>query len=442
MKRLHLFALTLLLLLSLFLLAGCKDDDGGQSLPNPEDDSTPSPTVECEGGFSYLLLDNGTYAVAADAKEYGDTLTIPSSFRDKPVTAVGYESPEEEGVQIGFAGFEDIKTVVIPASIKKISSFAFAACDALSTVTFAEEGSLTEIGQYAFAECPSLTEVALPEGLLTLDTGAFFSCYSLRYVTLPSTLTALGNYPFDKCDRLLGITNLSAKNLSQLPESVALEVRTSAQTPFSHSLTTVGSALLLEADGTTYFYGYGGAATALDLSALSFTVIYPYALYNADVQSVKLPAALLTIGDYAFADCAALTSVEFAESSLLSLIGNHAFEGTSISELVLPGTVEELGYAAFANCERLADVTLTEGLAVLGEKAFYHCTALAALQLPVSLEIIGPDALAECTSLTSLSFGDPNHWFTEQGTPAPDLSDAESNALYFLEVAPFLEKGE
>jgi hypothetical protein len=230
--------------------------------------------------------------------------------------------------------------------------------------------------------------------------------------------------------------------LSQLPESVALEVRTSAQAPFSHSLTTVGSALLLEADGTTYFYGYGGAATALDLSALSFTKIYSYALYNTNVQSVKLPAALLTIGDYAFADCAALTSVEFAEGSLLSLIGNHAFEGTSISELVLPGTVTELGYAAFANCERLADVTLTEGLAILGEKAFYHCTALAALQLPVSLEIIGPDALAECTSLASLVFGSPDHWFTEQGSPASDLSDAESNALYFREVAPFLEKGE
>ncbi|EJK58115.1 hypothetical protein THAOC_21783 [Thalassiosira oceanica] len=93
---------------------------------------------------------------------------------------------------------------------------------------------------------------------------------------------------------------------------------------------------------------------------------------------LQLNEGLLTIGEEAFQDCTALSSVN------------------------IPSTVTELGNGAFFRCSNLVDVKLNEGLQTIGENAFADCTALRSLYLPSTVKELGPHAFYGCTNLTKV----------------------------------------
>ncbi len=59
------------------------------------------------------------------------------------------------------------------------------------------------------------------------------------------------------------------------------------------------------------------------------------------LNNVVIPASVVKIGDYAFADCTGLTDITFTEKGADDtpyILGEHVFEGcTSLSESILPG---------------------------------------------------------------------------------------------------------
>ena len=57
----------------------------------------------------------------------------------------------------------------------------------------------------------------------------------------------------------------------------------------------------------------------------------------------------------------------------------------------------------FFMCHNLEDVTIEEGVRIIGERAFSACIGMKNLQLPESLERIEYDAFDACKSLTSLT---------------------------------------
>ena len=64
----------------------------------------------------------------------------------------------------------------------------------------------------------------------------------------------------------------------------------------------------------------------------------------------------MSIGNYAFADCTSLSSIEIGAN--VTTIGSKAFENCfSITKLVLPRSLTTIGDEAFAGCEKLKTVT-------------------------------------------------------------------------------------
>ena len=61
---------------------------------------------------------------------------------------------------VTFGGEE---SVTIPAGVAAIGAYAFAGCDSLETVAFAEGSALTVIYARAFYNCGELSSVGLPE---------------------------------------------------------------------------------------------------------------------------------------------------------------------------------------------------------------------------------------------------------------------------------------
>lgn len=59
------------------------------------------------------------------------------------------------------------------------------------------------------------------------------------------------------------------------------------------------------------------------------------------------------------------------------LISNHAFaECTGITEIILPDSIEIIGYSSFSNCKNLVSLTIGKGLTTVDEAVFSGCDKL------------------------------------------------------------------
>ncbi len=65
-------------------------------------------------------------------------------------------------------------------------------------------------------------------------------------------------------------------------------------------------------------------------------------------------------------------------------------------------TVTEIGDKAFWDCKALTSVTIPEGVTTIGKNAFFNCLALTSVSIPNSVTEIKEYAFDECKALTSV----------------------------------------
>jgi len=105
-----------------------------------------------------------------------------------------------------FVGCRSLKEIEIPASVTKIGNFAFNGCTTLTSVTFAEDSTLSEIGDRAFAACYGLVNMVLPSDLTAIGSYTFMDCYMLEAINIPSKVEKIGSFAFNGCIKIGQIT--------------------------------------------------------------------------------------------------------------------------------------------------------------------------------------------------------------------------------------------
>lgn len=105
-----------------------------------------------------------------------------------------------------FYGCNVLKTVTIPASVRKIEERAFWNCYSLESVTISP--AVEEINLGTFYGCHSLTNVVLPTSLTTIGERAFEQCLNLPLIIIPSTVTTIREDAFKNCELLTTIVSL------------------------------------------------------------------------------------------------------------------------------------------------------------------------------------------------------------------------------------------
>ena len=129
------------------------------------------------------------------------------------------------------------------------------------------------------------------------------------------------------------------------------------------------------------------------------------------LRSLKIPNSVTSIGDCAFKDCSGLESitVESGNSKYDSRDNCNAIIITSINSLIcgckntiIPNTVHSIGEYAFAGCSGLTSVEIPESVSMIDEYAFYQCENLTSLEISESVGFIRGFAFAGCSSLTSV----------------------------------------
>lgn len=117
----------------------------------------------------------------------------------------------------------------------------------------------------------------------------------------------------------------------------------------------------------------------------------PWHELREHIKAIVLREGVTRIGDYAFYDCTALTSVEIPEG--VTQIGESAFACCqSLESVTIPGSVTEIGEGAFESCDSMMVLELASGLKCVGAFAFSECVALRELVLPNTVERIDRSA--------------------------------------------------
>ncbi len=316
-------------------------------------------------------------------------------------------------------------TVTIHKDTKTIASNAFRYCADVTKINF-NDAAVTSVGAEAFRNA-GLTSIALPDSVQTIGADAFINCHSLTSFRVPEALDA-----FDASS--LGLENLTeitvsgenndsytvANGVALLKDGVLLYyLRTADETEYTvpdgttqiaenafagnTALTKVTIPASVELIARNAFNGCSALREVVFAAGGAQPLVIGDSAFNGtSLQSIVIPARTLSIGDNALA-ISSLTSVSFESSSRLNSIGDNVFMGSGLTAIELPASLTTMGSSVFRNTASLESVRLPEGLTEMGDKTFAY-SGVVSVNLPSTLRTLGTGTFLECENLKTVDF--------------------------------------
>ncbi|MBQ7039127.1 MAG: leucine-rich repeat protein [Clostridia bacterium] len=274
-----------------------------------------------------------------------------------------------------------IKNIVIEEGVTSIGKDAFVGMDMLESVVMAD--SVTVINMNAFQSNRNLKKVTLSKNLTTIGENAFYCCYGLEELYIPEKVEIICDYTFFQPS---GITKFVVDENNQ-------------------HFSSDERGVLFNKDKT---------------------VLIQYPLGNKDT-SYTIPKTVQKFGLHAFNEAVNLTEIKFEEGSLITEIGDNAFQScynlksidipesvtdikgsafgrcTSLENIKLPSQLKRIWNSAFRECP-LERIDFPEGLEIISENAFYF-TDIEELKIPDSVTTIGNQAFGYAENLKTIEIG-------------------------------------
>ena len=271
----------------------------------------------------------------------------------------------------------------------------FSQKDAITTLII-EEG-VTVIGQLAFQHHTSLKDVLLPSSLTGLGSNAFQGCSALAEIIVKSSVppASLGQYPFTgvntrNCVLVVPVGSEAAYRANSTWSSFYI-VEEGTLPMICLTPTASGKFGIEEA-----FMWYVCNNTTLALRGEGDMPDFDFPSNDGDPAPFA-PWYLRTLR----------TTTKLIVEEGITGIGSFTVPFSySLEEIILPNSLEYL-HSAFINCHVLKEITLPEGLGVIGFNTFYNCRALAQVTIPSSVYLIGDWVFSDCTGLRSIIIKTP-----------------------------------
>ncbi|MCR5778238.1 MAG: leucine-rich repeat domain-containing protein, partial [Lachnospiraceae bacterium] len=161
-------------------------------------------------------------------------------------------------------------------------------------------------------------------------------------------------------------------------------------------------------DGCTSFTGISSGREAVKSIGS-----YAFANTTAYAADFVVPAAVTTIGSYAFHN-SAIGTISFDAGSEMGTISPSAFSldpsGTVVVDNLSSVNMSEctkltaLGGSTFEGRSKLASVTLSDTLKTFASSEFKDCNMLLEVTMPSALQTIGSNTFSGCSSLKKVKF--------------------------------------
>lgn len=159
---------------------------------------------------------------------------------------------------------------------------------------------------------------------------------------------------------------------------------------------------------------------------------------NTTVSEVILPGSIKAILREAFSGCKRLQHIDLPDG--LEYLGSHCFAGSGLTALHFPDRLKTIPEGCCGGCANLSDVTFGQQVQTIQGSAFVACKKLQTVSFPESLLRVDNDAF-EKTAITRFIFpagvqevGDvkQSRFYIEPRYPAVDGTISDSPVLVFL----------
>ncbi len=326
-----------------------------------------------------------------------------------------------------FQNCSSLEEVTLGADLTTLPNYTFDGCSALASIDLE---NIKSVGTYCFRNCASLQTAELPAAT-SVGNYAFNACSGLTTAKLP-VVTSLGTYVFYDCVKLSNVQlNMELKTI---PESAFRDCKALETIQLPNQLETIDTyafresgliriefpALLTYVDFSAFGYCYnlelivapnveGGYYVDEETGWLMDTEGTLLMTLGNLEGNVVVPEGVKAIGASAFEGRRSMTGVQLPDT--LERIGRLAFWQTGLTSIVIPASVVEIEYKAFAysyietaelnckdavfgesvftNCPNLISATFCDGFEVLGNKMFQYCDKLETVNLPASIVFMG-----------------------------------------------------
>ncbi len=315
--------------------------------------------------FVFKPISGGYEIAAAEDAALPDDLILPNSYNGEPITKITNGAFKNTA----------IKTVLLPVGITEIGTEAFSGCLQLTDADFADKNRLEAIGDYAF-----------------------YGASKLSAISIAKTIKSIGAFAFSDC------SELSAANI---PQSSALET-IGERAFFGTSITELNiSANIIEIGAFAFANLYNIIFNFEGLQNLE--KVGRYAFLNCTKLVSFNPQNILSIGDGAFAGCAALSSLTIiGDTPINDYFGDEAFVGTAGSylvsqtikqrnaqgEYVLDGGQNVYIISSRRLPTSLNTITIREGCVDIAANLLNNCVSVHNINIPASAQTIGRLAFA------------------------------------------------
>ncbi len=325
----------------------------------------------------------------------GDTVTLiaPRAFEYledvDSVTLADYE------YEVGERAFQsgEFETLNIIGGAPVLDDSAFSSCEDLSSITI-QDCAITS-GEDVFYSCGDEAEVSFVNCTGLLDDRQF-QYADIVSLSFSGCELELGEYFVSSCDGLASVVFTDSD----------IVMNENAFYSFGDKATVemTGCTMTLDKYAFEYSEIVSLAVTDTDIE------IEEYAFSSCeDLTSVKFVNSVITAGENAFYGCGDEAEVEMTDCQ--TELDKYAFEYSSLKSLTVTGGSFSVEEYAFGSCEDLENVQIDCGEVTLNENAFYGCEDLVSVSIcdsdDADHEIVIDDyAFEYCDKLAEVTIGD------------------------------------
>lgn len=115
-----------------------------------------------------------------------------------------------------------------------------------------------------------------------------------------------------------------------------------------------------------------------------------------------IPDNVTYIGEGAFMGCANLTNIHWPEKTTKILPGTFAW-CTALQTAPIPKETSEIGEETFRGCSSLKNIAIPSNIVAIGTRAFSDCSSIQELQIPGTVKVVGEYAFSDCTNLSEIT---------------------------------------
>ncbi len=260
---------------------------------------------------------------------------------------------------------------------------------------------VTTIGSSSFFNCTEITKIVLPEGITRIDMRAFAYNTNLKSINIPDSLSNFTLSAIEDCPSIETIVvknshpsysstdnvlfNKDKTTLIRFPESK------SGSYTVPNTVTTIGQAAFADCKALTSITLPSGL-TSIDAFAFA---------HCSALTSISIPYGVTSINYSTFRDCSELKNITIPNS--VTTLSTFVFLNCSkLEKIVIPDSVTSIEDCCFINCTALSDVTLSKNLKTIKFELFWNCPSLETIVIPDSVTTIESSAFLDCSKLTTV----------------------------------------